>query len=151
MDCTLPGPSVHGILQASILEWIAIPFSRRSSSPRDGTQVCCIAGRFFTVNNLQWKKNLEKVYMYSDFPDGSVVTNPLASEERCRQCGFNPWVRISSVRILENSMDRGACQATAHGVRKSWTQLTLHGCICICIHIYVTESLCCTPETNTTL
>ena len=39
--------TVHGILQARILEWIAIPFSRRSSKPRDRTQVSCIAGRFF--------------------------------------------------------------------------------------------------------
>ena len=39
---------VHGILQARILEWVAIPFSRRSSQPRDQTQVSHIAGRFFT-------------------------------------------------------------------------------------------------------
>ena len=38
----------HGILQARILEWVAIPFSRGSSRPRDQTQVSCIAGRFFT-------------------------------------------------------------------------------------------------------
>ena len=42
-------PPVHRILQAKILEWVAIPFSRRSSWPRDRTQVSCIAGRFFTV------------------------------------------------------------------------------------------------------
>ena len=35
MDCSLPGSSVHGILQAKILEWVAIPFSRGSSQPRD--------------------------------------------------------------------------------------------------------------------
>ena len=40
--------SVHGILQAIILEWVAVPFSRGSSKPRDWTQVSCIAGRFFT-------------------------------------------------------------------------------------------------------
>ena len=40
---------VHGILQASILEWVAIPFSRGSSQPRVGTWVCRIADRFFTV------------------------------------------------------------------------------------------------------
>ena len=40
--------TVHGFLQAGILEWVAIPFSRRSSQPRDWTQVSCIAGRFFT-------------------------------------------------------------------------------------------------------
>ena len=49
MDCSSPGSSVHGILQARILEWGAIPFSRGSSWPRDRTQVSCIAGRFFTV------------------------------------------------------------------------------------------------------
>jgi len=38
-----------GILQARILEWVAIPSSRGCSQPRDGTQVSCIAGRFFTV------------------------------------------------------------------------------------------------------
>ena len=40
--------TVHGILQARILEWIAFPFSRGSSQPRDQTQVSCIAGRFST-------------------------------------------------------------------------------------------------------
>ena len=39
---------VHGILQARILEWVAFPFFRASSQPRDQTQVSCIAGRFFT-------------------------------------------------------------------------------------------------------
>ena len=39
---------VHGILQARILEWVAFPFSRGSSQPRDHTQVSRIAGRFFT-------------------------------------------------------------------------------------------------------
>ena len=40
--------TVHGILQARILEWVAIPFSKGSSQPRDRTQVSCIAGGFFT-------------------------------------------------------------------------------------------------------
>ena len=40
--------TVHGILQARILEWVAFPFSRGSSQPRDRTQVTCITGRFFT-------------------------------------------------------------------------------------------------------
>ena len=39
MDCSLPGSSVHGFLQARILEWVAIPFSRGSSQPRDETWV----------------------------------------------------------------------------------------------------------------
>ena len=40
--------TVHGILQARILEWVAFPFSRGSSRPRNWTRVSCIAGRFFT-------------------------------------------------------------------------------------------------------
>ena len=43
LDCT-----VHGILQARLLEWVTSPFSRGSSQPRDRTQVSCIAGGFFT-------------------------------------------------------------------------------------------------------
>ena len=49
MDCSPPGSSVHGILQARILEWVAVSSSRGSSRPRDPTHVCCIAGRFFTT------------------------------------------------------------------------------------------------------
>ena len=41
--------TVHGILQARILEWVAFPFSRGSSQPRNQTWVSCIAGRFFTT------------------------------------------------------------------------------------------------------
>ena len=49
MDCSPPSASVHGILQAGILEWVAISFSRESSWPRDQTQVSCIATGCFTV------------------------------------------------------------------------------------------------------
>ena len=49
IHCSPPGYSVHGILQARILEWVAIPFSRGFSQPRDWTWVSHIAGRFFTI------------------------------------------------------------------------------------------------------
>ena len=49
MDCGPPNSSVHGILQARILEWVAKPSSRGLSQPRAQTQVSCIAGRIFTV------------------------------------------------------------------------------------------------------
>ena len=49
MDCRLPGSSIHGILQANILEWAAISFSRGSSWPRDQTQVSCIVGGCFNL------------------------------------------------------------------------------------------------------
>ena len=49
VDCSPPGSSVHGILQARRLEWVAISFSRGSSRPRDRTQVSRIAGRRFNL------------------------------------------------------------------------------------------------------
>ena len=49
MDCSQPGFSISGILQARMLEWVAISFSKRSSWPRDWTQVSCIVGRRFTI------------------------------------------------------------------------------------------------------
>ena len=49
--------TVHGILQARILEWVAFPFSRGSSQPRDQTQVSCIADRFITSWAIREPKN----------------------------------------------------------------------------------------------
>ena len=49
VDCSPPGSSVHGILQARILEWVAISFSRGSFQPRDRSQVSHTAGRLFTI------------------------------------------------------------------------------------------------------
>ena len=50
MDYTL-----HGILQARILEWVAFPFSGGSSQPRDQVQLSCIAGRFYTQKKKKKK------------------------------------------------------------------------------------------------
>ena len=49
MVCSLPGSSVPGTLQARVVDWVAMPSSRGSSQPREGTQVSCIAGGFFTI------------------------------------------------------------------------------------------------------
>ena len=58
MDCSPPGSSVNGILQARILEWVAVSSSRGPFWPRDWTQVSCTAGRFFTnAKKLFTKKN----------------------------------------------------------------------------------------------
>ena len=66
MDCSLPGSSVHGILQTRILEWVDIPSSRGSSQPRDRTWCSCIAGRFFTVwvtREAQYKPYINVVWL----------------------------------------------------------------------------------------
>ena len=69
MDSSPPGFSVHGILQARILEWLAIPFSRGSSQPRDGTLVSCIAGRFFTIGRTDFEADIKSQLTGKD-PDG---------------------------------------------------------------------------------
>ena len=49
IDCSLPGSATHGLLQARILEWVAIPFSWNCLQHGDWTRVSCAAGRFFTT------------------------------------------------------------------------------------------------------
>ena len=61
--CNLMDYTVYGILQARILEWVAILFSRGSSQPRDRTQVSRIAGRFFT----SWATGEAQIY-WSGYP-----------------------------------------------------------------------------------
>ena len=69
MDCSPPGFSAHGIPQASILEWVAIPFSSGSSWPRDWTQVFCTAGRFFTLwaTREDWASMSSRIKQWSRF------------------------------------------------------------------------------------
>ena len=71
MDCSPPGFSAHGILQARILEWVAIPFPRGSSWPRDQTQISYIAGRFFTI----WatRKGLNKYWSTASISSDLVL------------------------------------------------------------------------------
>ena len=91
-----PGSSVHGILQARILEWVAIPFSRGASQPRAQTQVSCIAGRFFTAM-------------------GSI---PGSGRSPGEGNGYP-----SEYSYWQNSMDRGARWDIVHGFTKGQTQL----------------------------
>ena len=70
MNCSLPGSSVHGILQARILEWVAISFSRRPSWPRDWTQVSCIVGRCFTI----WAtREIHTIFLTGKYPERSLI------------------------------------------------------------------------------
>ena len=70
--------TAHGILQARILEWVAFPFSRGSSQPRDQTQVSHIAGGFFTswaTREAQLLVKYKSKLQWRDFPGGPVVKN----------------------------------------------------------------------------
>ena len=72
MHYSPPGSSVHEILQVRILEWIAIPFSKGSSWPRDGTQVSCNEGRFFTTWELQ-QRSFTSYYVFIFFNHDQFV------------------------------------------------------------------------------
>ena len=67
MDYSLPDSSVHGILQARVLEWVAISFSRGCSRPRDWTWVSCVAGRLFYHLATWWLRDDLKI-CYLNFP-----------------------------------------------------------------------------------
>ena len=73
MDCSPPGSSVHGILRARILEWVAMPSSWGSSQPRDQTQVSCIAGRFLTVWATRESQKIEWILI---IPISQAVVEP---------------------------------------------------------------------------
>ena len=62
MDCSPPGSPVHGILQARILEWVAISFSRASSRSRDRTRISFLAGRFCTTEPTGVRCRDELIY-----------------------------------------------------------------------------------------
>ena len=68
MDCRLPGSSVHGISQATILEWVAISFSRGSSRPRNRIQVSLIVDRCFTIWATREALNYEDIKTNTNRP-----------------------------------------------------------------------------------
>ena len=143
MDCSLPGSSVLGILQARILEWVAVPFSRGSSQPRNQTRFSCIAGRLARlVKNLpamqenlvwflDWEDLLEKGKSYPLQYSGLENSMDCMGSQRVGQ----DWATFTSgegngnplqYSCLENSMIRGAERAAVHGVTKHWAWLSTH-------------------------
>ena len=87
MDCSSPGSSVHGILQARIVEWVAISFSRGSSRPRDRTQVSHIAGRCFnlcTTREVLKYKNTEHLLERHRTSDPSTNIKDFKGEKEAR-------------------------------------------------------------------
>ena len=89
MDCSLPGSSVHGILQARIPEWIAIPFSRGSSWPRNQTRVSCIAGWFFTVWATRKPLNRYTVLYIKQWVGHGVILRATLHFSRSHQADLN--------------------------------------------------------------
>ena len=90
MDYSPPGSSVHGILPARILEWVAISFSRGSSQPRDRTQVSCIADRCFIL----WATREAKQYFQCFIIFLLIVIYSCAKEENSWPTFFSPKLQL---------------------------------------------------------
>ena len=97
MDCSLPGSSVHGILQARILDWVAMPSSRGSSLPRDQTlslSFPALAGRFFTTR-ATWEA------LYTEY----IMRNAKLGES---QAGIKIAGRnINNLKYIDNTILNG--------------------------------------------
>ena len=105
MDCSPPGSSVHGILQARILKWVAISTWIKILPNAVWEPCSCFYELIFIVP-------VANIYCYQSFT--CQIYNILNSG--------NP----PQFSCLENSMDSGTWQATVHGVAKSWTWLSPH-------------------------
>ena len=80
MGCSQPGSSVHGILQARILEWAAVSFSRGSSRPRDWTSVSCI-GCIGRQTPYRWATREAQQMKHSCGFKTKVITPPMSQSE----------------------------------------------------------------------
>ena len=90
MDCSPPGSSVHGILQARILEWAAMPSSRGSSQPRVEPRSPALQADSLPTE-LQGKPHFVLI-LYSSFPGGSRGKEPTCQCRRPKRCRLDPLV-----------------------------------------------------------
>ena len=80
LDCNPPGSAAHGILQARILVWVVISFSRVCYPPRNQTTFSCIEGRFFTI----WAAANANVEVVTSYPeDLAKIINVAVLNNRC--------------------------------------------------------------------
>ena len=105
MDCSLPGSSVPGILQAGILEWVAISFSRGSSRPRDQTCISCM-GRQILNQWATWEAHPQPLTACAlsitrscpALCDPVVCSPPGSSDHGVLQAWILEWIDISFSR-----------------------------------------------------
>ena len=95
-----PGSSVHGIFQARILEWVAIPFSRGSSRPRYQTRVSCIVDRFFTV----WVTREALLYAKLSYKNQSycyiqITNNPTYTSSKKNKIGMDITKDVKDIYV----------------------------------------------------
>ena len=143
MDCSSPVSSVHGILQARILEWVAISSCRGSSGARDQTHLLSCKRILYPLSHLGSPNTSHLKYLSlaltkkkkkkSGFPGGASLKEPACQcsirdiREPIRDMGSIPGLGRSpgegngnplQYSCLESPMDRGAWGSIVHGVTK---------------------------------
>ena len=116
MGCSPPGSSVHGILQARILEWVVIPSSKGSSQPREGTLVSYIEGNFFFFYCLSHQGSL-CLPTSNQNPSARHVCVCLNSHcdyssasQEGPQLPVNQWVSTDTWIVMSVTAQYGSCR-----------------------------------------
>ena len=132
MDCSLPGSSVHGILQARILEWVAVSSCRRSSQPRDGTCVSYICiGRLVLYHWATRKAHIIAyfVLILTEIDVYGIVNNLNIPRDKTNSKKFYPchnWLyyfttgkclRFYICKTYLTNIDEVPWQSTVHGAK----------------------------------
>ena len=107
--------TVHGILQARMLQWVAFPFSRASSQPRDWTQDSCIAGGFFT----SWASREVKKKTEHQIIDG-------AGEDSWQSLGLQDQTSQSKRKSTLNTPWKDWCWSWASNTWAIWSEQSIH-------------------------
>ena len=104
MDCSPPGSSLHGILQARIMEWAAISFSREPSRPKDQTRISCVScnGRFFTNWATREQSFIKQIFNHHLQYGRSIFLQSLASSG-----GHRKFSKIGQRRIIAPEINKG--------------------------------------------
>ena len=123
MDCSQPGFSVHEVLQARILAWVAIPFSRGSFWSKDRTWVSCIAGGLFTA----WTTSgLEK-------PEKQLTTLCRVCQDHLKICGWETQLRDTLESLSHSYLALNMSSRKFLSIA-NWFQVYLAvWCYCFCV------------------
>ena len=134
MDCRPSDSPVHGILQARILECVAIPFSRGSSWPRDGTRVQCCRQVLYHLSHQgspESLRNTSNIFLRILLVH-LFKTNKQKKQRPCVGMWFFPTVSLSCLDLLVAT--RPFSKSANLGAIYSWHSLTS---IAVCFHLYI--------------
>ena len=133
MDCSPPGSPVHGILQARILDWVAISFSRGSCSPRDQTWVSRIAGRAAPTgppgNSLErtsWSHRNMRWVIVSLLGRVGTETHPHLKRLDCQVKKLHPQGEESVLEKLHPSAQQGPFESVCLRLKIEKLHLRVH-------------------------